>query len=149
MINKEGKDVRPEELTPETYVVKPGEERFYHCVIDTPQYDQKTGKKVSVARVQKFGRKSFENTIERSLKRMGYTVTILHDPNRWMSEQAAMKAEQEARRQEEEEQAEADRKAAEKAAMKEEIMEELKAAGIIPESGVQPAKKQAQNNNAK
>lgn len=133
MMNKEGKDVRAEDQTPETYIVKPGEERFYHCVVDTPQYDPHTGRKISVARVQKFGRRSFEGTIERSLKRMGYTVTVLHDPNVWIASQAARQMELKAAQ----EQAEADRKAEERAALKEEIMKELKAEGVIPEAGEQ------------
>ena len=73
------------------------------CVIATMwwrllQYDPKTGKKISRPRVQKFGRKAFEQTVQASLKKQGYTITILHDPTQWLAEQkekaAKAKAEQ-------------------------------------------------------
>ena len=95
MITKDGRDTPIEKLTPDNYIVPKGEERAYHAVIEVVQYDPKTGKKLSKPRVQKFGKKSFEASIQASLRKQGYTVTILHDPNTWIAEQqekAAAKA---------------------------------------------------------
>lgn len=88
-----------EKITPENYKVPKGEERSYHCIIECIQYDPKTGKKISVPRIQKFGRKMFESHVYSSLKKQGYTITILHNPTEWLKEQAeiaeAKKAEEE------------------------------------------------------
>jgi membrane protein involved in colicin uptake len=95
MITKDGRDTPIEKLTPDNYIVPKGEERYYHAVIEVVQFDQKTGKRLSKPRVQKFGKKSFEASIQASLRKQGYTVTILHDPNVWIAEQqekAAAKA---------------------------------------------------------
>lgn len=81
-----------EKLTPENYIVPKGEERSYHCIIEVVQYDQKTGKKVSRPRIQKFGKKMFEAHIYSSLKKQGYSVTILHDPNDWIKKNEEEKA---------------------------------------------------------
>ena len=94
MITKDGRDNPIEKLTPENYVVPKGEERAYHVVIEVVQYDQRTGKKLSKPRVQKFGKKMFETHIADSLRKQGYTVTILHDPNAWIKEQQEKAAEQ-------------------------------------------------------
>lgn len=81
------------ELTPENYKVPKGEERSYHCVIECVEFDRKTGKRLSVPRIQKFGAKMFEAHIYSSLKKQGYNVTILHDPKKWLKEhEAEMKA---------------------------------------------------------
>ena len=121
MITKDGRDTRIENLTPDNYIVPKGEERSYHAVIEVVQFDPKTGKKLSKPRVQKFGKKMFETHVLDSLRKQGYTVTILHDPNTWIKEQ-----------QEKAKEAKAKAKAAEKAAMKAEIIAELKAEGVIP-----------------
>ena len=89
MITKDGRDTPIERLTAENYIVPKGEEKDYHAVIEVEQYDQKTGKKLSRPRVQKFGRKIFEQTVLASLKKQGYKITILHDPNEWLAEQKA------------------------------------------------------------
>lgn len=98
MITKDGRDTPIEKLTAENYIVPKGEEKDYHAVIEVVQYDTKTGKKLSRPRVQKFGKKTFEQTVLASLKKQGYSVTILHDPNQWLAEQkekvAKLKAEQ-------------------------------------------------------
>ena len=102
MITKDGRDTPIEKLTPENYIVPQGEERFYHAVIEVVQFDPKTGKKLSKPRVQKFGKKVFETIVQSSLRKQGYTVTILHDPNAWIKDQqekaAQIKAAQEAER---------------------------------------------------
>jgi len=98
MITKDGRDTPIEKLTAENYIVPKGEEKDYHAVIEVVQFDQKTGKRISQPRVQKFGKKIFEAHVANSLRKQGYTVTILHDPNAWLKEQAA-KAEQRAKEQ--------------------------------------------------
>ena len=89
MITKDGRDTPIEKLTAENYIVPPGEEKDYHAVIEVVQFDPKTGKRLSRPRVQKFGKKIFEAHVADSLRKQGYTVTILHDPNVWLKEQAA------------------------------------------------------------
>lgn len=96
MITKDGRDTPIEKLTAENYIVPSGEEKDYHAVIEVVQYDAKTGKRLSRPRVQKFGKKIFEAHVADSLRKQGYTVTILHDPNAWLKEQAA-KSEQAAK----------------------------------------------------
>ena len=93
MITKDGRDTPIEKLTADNYIVPKGEEKDYHAVIEVVQFDPKTGKRLSKPRVQKFGKKIFEAHVANSLRKQGYTVTILHDPNAWLKEQAA-KAEQ-------------------------------------------------------
>ena len=96
MITKDGRDTPIEKLTAENYIVPSGEEKDYHAVIEVVQYDAKTGNRISRPRVQKFGKKIFEAHVADSLRKQGYTVTILHDPNAWLKEQAA-KSEQAAK----------------------------------------------------
>lgn len=93
MITKDGRDTPIEKLTPENYIVPKGEEKSYHCVIEVVQFDQKTGKKISKPRVQKFGKKTFESSVLASLRKQGFTVTVLHDPNAWLKEQQEKAAE--------------------------------------------------------
>lgn len=81
-----------EKLTPENYIVPKGEERFYHVVIEVEQFDQKTGKRLSRPRVQKFGKKMFEAHILASLRKQGYKVTVLHNPNEWLKDYQAKAA---------------------------------------------------------
>ena len=93
MITKDGRDTPIEKLTRDNYIVPKGEEKSYHCVIEVVQFDQKTGKKISKPRVQKFGKKMFESHVLASLRKQGFTVTILHDPNAWLKEQQEKTAE--------------------------------------------------------
>ena len=89
MITKDGRDTPIEKLTAENYIVPTGEEKDYHAIIEVVQFDPKTGKRISRPRVQKFGKKIFEAHVADSLRKQGYTITILHDPNVWLKEQAA------------------------------------------------------------
>lgn len=142
------KDVAIIDVTPENYIVPDNEKHLYHCVIEVRKFDSETGKRLSIPRIQKFGKKTFENGILDALKKQGYTITVLHDPNDYVKAQAEAdeKAKSEKAKDVEEKakadakaKAEADAKARaeEKAALKKEILEELKAAGIIP---AEPAK---------
>ncbi len=92
MLTKDGRDTPVERLTPENYIVPKGEEKDYHAVIEVKQFDPKTGKRLSKPRVQKFGKKIFETSVRDSLRKQGYDVLILHDPNDWLSEQKAKAA---------------------------------------------------------
>ena len=127
MITKDGRDTPIEKLTPENYIVPAGEEKSYHVVIEVPAFDQRTGRRLSVPRVQKFGKKMFEAHVRTSLLKQGYQLTILHDPTEWIKEQQAKAAQAKA----EKAQAAAAAKEAEKAKMKAEIIAELKAQGLI------------------
>lgn len=128
------KDVAITDVTPENYIVPSNEQHLYHCVIEVRKFDSETGKRLSVPRIQKFGKKTFENGIWDALKKQGYTITVLHDPNEYVKAQAEEKAAADAKAKAE---AEAKAKAEEKAALKAEILAELKAAGVIP---AEPAK---------
>lgn len=99
MITKDGKDVPVQALTAENYIVPAGEERFYHCLIEVKQFNQRTGERMSRPRVQKFGRKAWSKGVYDNLLRQGYTVTVLHDPTGWWKQQAERKAMSHAKRE--------------------------------------------------
>ena len=141
MITKDGRDLPIEKLTAENYIVPKGEEKDYHAVIEVRQFDQKTGRRLSTPRVQKFGRKAFENHIQASLRKQGYDIIILHNPNDWIKENQAKLAAQAKAKAEAEAKAAAQAKEAEKAAMKAEIIAELKAQGLLAETAVETPKK--------
>ena len=145
------KDVAITDVTPENYIVPSNEQHLYHCIIEVRKFDSETGKRLSVPRIQKFGKKSFENGILDALKKQGYTITVLHDPNEYVKAQAEEKAARTAAQQKAAEEkaaadvkakaeAEAKAKAEEKAALKAEILAELKAAGVIPAEPAKEAK---------
>ena len=143
------KDVAITDVTPENYIVPSNEQHLYHCVIEVRKFDSETGKRLSVPRIQKFGKKSFENGILDALKKQGYTITVLHDPNEYVKAQAEEKAARTAAQQkaaEEKAAADAKAEAEEKAALKAEILAELKAAGVIP---AEPAKETKADAKAK
>ncbi len=137
------KDVAITDVTPENYIVPSNEQHLYHCVIEVRKFDGETGKRLSVPRTQKFGKKSFENGILDALKKQGYTITVLHDPNEYVKAQAEEKAAADTKAKAE---AEAKAKAEGKAALKAEILAELKAAGVIP---AEPAKETKADAKAK
>ena len=142
------KDVAITDVTPENYIVPSDEQHLYHCVIEIKKFDSETGKRLSIPRIQKFGKKGYENSIADNMKKQGYTITVLHDPNEYVKAQAEEKAARTAAQQKAAEEkaaadakakaeAEAKAKAEEKTALKAEILAELKAAGVIP---AEPAK---------
>lgn len=120
MKTKNGRDLPIEQITAENYIVPQGEEMTYHCKIEVVQFNSKTGERISKPRIQKFGKKIFETTVLKALKKQGYTVDILHNPTKWIAEQSAKKAEN----------AKAKR-LAEKEQMKQEILAELAALGLL------------------
>lgn len=109
------KDVTVENVTPENYIVPDNEKHLYHAIIEIKKFDSETGKRLSIPRVQKFGKKMYENSVAENLKKQGYTITVLHDPNEWLAEQAEANQAKAAARAEAQAKAkqEADAKAAE------------------------------------
>lgn len=151
------KDVSIFDVTPENYIVPDNEKHLFHCVIEIKKFDSETGRRFSIPRIQKFGKKGYENSIAEHLKKQGYTITVLHDPNEYVKAQAEEKAARTAAQQKAAEEkaaadakakaeAEAKAKAEEKAALKAEILAELKAAGVIP---AEPAKETKAEAKAK
>ena len=136
------KDVGLLDVTPENFIVPKGEESFYHCRIEVVKFHGETGERLSKPRVQVFGKKFFETFGLHNLRKQGYKVDILHDPNVW---EAANKEKIEANKRAKAEaaaQAAAEAKAAEREQMKMEIIAELKAAGVIPEETKKPRRKE-------
>ena len=78
------KDVAIIDVTPENYIVPDNEKHLYHCVIEIKKFDSETGTRLSIPRIQKFGKKGYENSIADNLKKQGYTITVLHDPNEYV-----------------------------------------------------------------
>ena len=122
MIAKNGRDLPIEQITSENYVVPSGEEHVYHVKIEVKQFNSKTGERISRPRIQKFGMKTWESSVRDSLRKQGYTMEILHDPNTWIAENRAQIESLKAQKRE-----------SEKAALKAEILAELKASGVIPD----------------
>lgn len=152
MITKDGRDTPIERLTPENYVVPKGEERAYHAVIEVKQFDQKTGKRISQPRVQKFGKKSFETHVADSLRKQGYDIVILHDPNAWIKEQqakAAERAEAEAEARKQAEQKRFDDAVAEAVAKELAKREKAKAEEKAPEAANEQAEPAKRGRKAK
>lgn len=126
------KDVGLLDVTPENFIVPKGEENFYHCRIEVVKFNQETGERISRPRMQVFGKKFFETFGLHNLRKMGYKVDIMHDPNVW---EAANKEKIEANKRAKAEaaaKAATAAKAAEREKMKAEIIAELTASGAIP-----------------
>lgn len=125
------KDVDLLDVTPQNFIVPKGEEHLYHCRIEIKKFDPETGERKSKPRIQVFGKKSFETFVLHNLRKQGYTVDVLHDPNEWTK---AKKAEAEKAAQEKEK---ADAEASEKAKQEErekmraEILAELEESGML------------------
>lgn len=143
MLTKTGRDLSILEVTKDNYIVPAGEEHVYHVRIEVKKFSGETGERQSQPRIQKFGAIMYKSSIEKNLKKQGFTLDVLHDPSEWLTAQTnARKANakeiakaQELAKQSQanvEAQLAAETKAAEKAALKAEILQELKAAGIIP-----------------
>lgn len=125
------KDVDLLDVTPQNFIVPKGEEHLYHCRIEIKKFDPETGERKSKPRIQVFGKKSFETFVLHNLRKQGYTVDVLHDPNEWVK---AKKAEAEKATQEK---AKADAEASENAKQEErekmraEILAELEESGML------------------
>lgn len=125
------KDVPLLEVTPENYIVPEGEENTYHVIQEVTTFDQRTGKRLSRPRIQKYGAKEFP-AIQRILKQQGYVITVLYDPTEWLKEQAEKREAMKNLTAEKKRELEQKKYEAEKEKMKAEILAELKEAGILP-----------------
>lgn len=147
MRTKDGRDLPVLDITADNYIVPQGEEMTVHAKIEVRQFDPKTGNRISTPRIQKFGMKEWQSVMQSSLRKQGYTVEILHDPFKFAQEHAAQVAAAQAAKAKAAQEAAEAKKAAELAAIKEqakaELMAELKAAGVIPQTqdGTQETKR--------
>lgn len=135
MKTKDGRDLPVEEITADNYIVPKGEERFFHIKQEVVQYNPKTGAKISRPEIQKYGPKMYRAVVATRLKRFGYELTVLHNPEEWMKQNAAKMAASRAEAERKAKEAAEAKKAAELEAIKEqakrELLEELKAAGMV------------------
>ncbi len=74
------KDVPVTQVTKENYICDENEKHLYHCIIEVRKFNPETGERLSIPRVQKFGKKTFENGVADNLRKQGYSITILHEP---------------------------------------------------------------------
>lgn len=143
------KDVNILDVTPENFIVPKGEEDCYHCRIEVKKFNQDTGERISKPRMQVFGKKFFESFGLHNLRKQGFTVDVMHDPNKWLQENEA-KLEAEKQKKAEagaKAKAEAEKKAM-KEAMKAEILAELKAEGLLA-TAEKPGRKSKETPEAK
>lgn len=149
MITKDGRDVSIERVTAENYIVPKGEERSYHVIQEVTEFDRKTGRRISVPRIQKYGKKVFESIVYPKLKQQGYALTILHDPTKWIKEQqeAAQKAQAEALAKKKAEEEERFRQAV--AAEVARQMAAMKAAETEPDKSETETKSEAETKSGK
>lgn len=143
------KDVNILDVTPENFIVPKGEEDCYHCRIEVKKFNKDTGERISKPRMQVFGKKFFESFGLHNLRKQGFTVDVMHDPNKWLQENEA-KLEAEKQKKAEagaKAKAEAEKKAM-KEAMKAEILAELKAEGLL-ETAAKPGRKSKETPEAK
>lgn len=124
------KDVGLTDVTAENFICPRGEERYYHCRIEVRKFNAETGERLSKPRIQVFGKKFFETFGLHNLRKQGYTVDILHNPNEWEKENRALLAQIEAEKAEKAKFAAEEAKKAEREALKNELLEELKAQGF-------------------
>ncbi len=128
------------EVTAENYIVPRGEEGTYHCRIEQKQFDQRSGKRLSKPRIQKFDAKMYP-AIARNLRQQGGDIEVLYDPTDFLQEQEAKRQEREMLTIQQRKELEEKRKAAERKALKDEILAELKAAGMLKEPKTTGSKK--------
>lgn len=146
------KDVNILDVTPENFIVPKGEEDCYHCRIEVKKFNKDTGERISKPRMQVFGKKFFESFGLHNLRKQGFTVDVMHDPNKWLQKnEAKLEAEKqkkaEAGAKAKAEAAEAEKKAM-KEAMKAEILAELKAEGLL-ETAAKTGRKSKETPEAK
>lgn len=136
MKTKDGRDLPVLEITAANYIVPKGEERYIHAKIEVKQFDSKTGRRLSVPQIQKFGLKEWNGAVKTGLKKQGYEIEILHDPVKWMADhRAEMEAQAQAKAQAQAEAAKAAREkmiADLKAELKAELMAEMAAQAQAP-----------------
>ena len=131
------KDVPLLEVTAENYIVPRGEEDTYHCRIEQTQFNPRNGKRQSRPRIQKFDAKMYPS-VARNLRQQGWDIEVLYDPTDFLKEREAKRQQMQEMTYQQRREAEAKKKAAERQALKDEILAELKAAGMLKA----PAKEQ-------
>ena len=124
------KDVPIVEVTAENYIVPRGEEDTYHCKIEQTQFNPRNGKRLSRPRIQKFESKMYAQ-LARNLRLQGWDIEVLYDPTEFLAAREAKRAELRDLTYKQRQEQEAKRKEAEKKALKDEILAELKAAGML------------------
>ena len=124
------KDVPIVEVTKENYIVPRGEEDTYHCKIEQTQFNPRNGKRLSKPRIQKFDAKMYPQ-IARNLRQQGWDIEVLYDPTEFLAEREAKRAEMRDLTFKQRQELAAKQKQAERQALKEEILAELKAAGML------------------
>lgn len=146
------KDVNILDVTPENFIVPRGEEDCYHCRIEVKKFNQDTGERISKPRMQVFGKKFFESFGLHNLRKQGFTVDVMHDPNKWLQENEAKLEAEKQKKAEADAKAKAEAAEAEKKAMKEamkaEILAELKAEGLLA-TAAKPGRKSKGTPEAK
>ncbi len=90
------KDVPISQVTRENYIVDEKERDTYHVMMEIVRYSPSDGRRLSQSSIQKFDAKIYKSIMERHLKLMGYTVTVLYDPTEYLQ-----KVEDDARRRRE------------------------------------------------
>ena len=124
-------------VTADNYIVPQGEEDTFHCIIEQKQFNQSTGKRVSKPRVQKFDAKMYP-MIARNLRMQGFSIEVLYDPTEFLKEREAARQQRQEMTLKQRQEAEAKRKAAEREALKKELLEELKAMGMLKTAPKEP-----------
>lgn len=124
------KDVSLLEVTKENYIVPRGEEDTYHCRIEQTQFNPRNGQRVSRPRIQKFNAKMYPS-IARNLRQQGWDIDVLYDPTEFLKAQDEKQHQAQAMTLQQRIEADKKSKEAEKKALKDEIMAELKAAGLL------------------
>lgn len=136
MRTKDGHDLPVEKITADNYIVPKGEERYFHVKIEVKQFNPKTGVKISTPTIQTFGPKMYRAIMAKQLKRLGYSIEVLHNPEEWLRANAEKAAAARAEQEKAAKAAAEAKKAAELAAIKEqakaELLAELREAGLIP-----------------
>lgn len=68
------------EATAATYKPEESERGYVHARLEQKRFDPQTGERRSIARIQKFGRKTFKLQLH-DLRQLGYTVDVLFHPD--------------------------------------------------------------------
>ena len=142
------KDVPVLEVTAENYIVPRGEEDTYHCKIEQTQFNPRNGKRMSKPRIQKFNAKMYPS-LARNLRQQGWDIEVLYDPTEFLKEQEAKRQEMQEMTYKQRQESEAKRKAAERQALKDEILAELKEAGMLKASTGAKAPKEPKTSGSK
>lgn len=116
LIEGKERDVKIEDVNAQNYIVPENERHVFHVKQEIRSYDQKTGRKISVPVVQKYGAKTF-NQIERQLRLQGWELEILYNPKAFLEEMKQVQKK-----------SQADRKKLAEAAMEKKIADAVNAA---------------------